>query len=121
MASVGELMQKHAVGVAATAKVSNAVRLMKAAHVSLMPVVEGGRLVGLVTKEVASISGNSTRLVSEVMLKPDLFVEEGMNIEAAADLMIRRHASRVPVINNRNQMLFLGIVTASDIVKEMKK
>ena len=76
MKPVSAVMRRDAVGIEGTEAVSTALELMKNTGISIAPVVSGGRLIGLLTMEIAARSGYSRKTVREVMLRPDAFAEE---------------------------------------------
>jgi CBS domain-containing protein len=121
MQGIRSMIRKHVVGVAKTARVSTALTLMRNSNVSVLPVLDNGRLVGVVTRELAlENSGPETR-VSAVMKRPDMCVEERSSVDQVADKMIKEGVGRLPVVNNRKEMHFVGIVTSTEIVRQMKK
>ncbi len=114
-------MHRHVVGVAKGTRISSALVVMRHARVSLAPVLDKGRLVGLLTKEIVMDGGNRGKRAEEVMLAPDAFVEEGMDLDQAAQILIRSKFSRLPVVDNRGGMHLLGMITATSIVKTLKE
>ncbi len=94
---------------------------MRTARVSVTPVIDGGKLVGMLTRDIASEGSSEGKSVKEVMMKPKAFVEENASLDDVADMMIKTGMSRLPVVNNKRAMHFVGMITATEIVREMKK
>ncbi len=119
MASITSVMHKDIVGVASSAQLKTALSLMKLHRVSLVPVLEGSKLVGILTREKAekklSELGDNAK-VNEAMEAPFAYATEDSSIEEAAKLLIANHITRLPIVNNRKEMVCIGIVTSTDIV-----
>ena len=119
MRLVSAIMHKHVVGVDRSAKVSTALIVMAHSRVSVAPVLQEGRLVGLLTREIAIEKGNSDKEAWQVMLRPQL-IEKSMTIDKAAQLLVRSKLSRLPVIDSMKNMNVVGTVTAASIAKELR-
>ena len=99
-----------------------AARIMKEEDVGVVPVVENGRTVGIVTDRDIVIravaEGGSDRAVREIATKDLVFVKPDMSTRDAAKLMGERQIRRLPVIENDR---LVGIVSLGDLaVKEGK-
>ena len=55
------------------------------------------------------------------MMKPKAFVEEKSNLDDVADMMIKTGFSRLPVVDSKREMHFIGMITATEIVRKMKQ
>ena len=121
MQGIQRMIRRHVVGIAKTASVSTALTLMRNANVSLVPVLDDGRLVGVVTKQQALDNADNNKHVKEVMKGPDVCVFANSSVDEVADKMIKEGVGRLPVVNNKKEMLFLGMITSTEIVREMKK
>jgi CBS domain-containing protein len=100
-----------------------AARIMKEEDTGVVPVVENGRPVGLVTdrdiviRAVAS-GGSCDQKVSEISTKDLIFVKPGDSTKEATRIMAERQIRRLPVVENDR---LVGIVSLGDIaVKEGK-
>ncbi len=72
-------MQKHIVGLSKSTKIETAIKLIERSSVSILPVIEGERLVGLVTREeLEAVSSDIYKEgeVGDVMIKKFKFVCE---------------------------------------------
>lgn len=84
-----------------------------------LPVVEEGKLVGLVTSyDLWKNSGHDNtdqRQVKEVMTTNVLTITPIDKVGTAAELFIDRRFKTLPVVNLRNELK--GVVTAFDVIK----
>ncbi|MDE1851863.1 MAG: CBS domain-containing protein [Candidatus Micrarchaeota archaeon] len=119
MPMISDLMERHIVGVSRSAKIGSVLKLMQTSRVSVMPVLEDGHLVGMVTRKCIETDNGSHSVIGDIMSKP-IFVEENDSHDKAVKEMIGHGISRVPVVNNRKDMHCIGIITSTDIVREMR-
>ena len=120
MVAVKEFMQKHFVGVSRTTKTASALKLAETAKVDLMPVVEDERLYGVVTSASLERNLGEGSEVGRIMDRP-IFIEASARLEDAAAVMIEYGVGRVPVVDSKETMVCVGIVTSTDIVNASKK
>lgn len=118
MRGIKEVMSKHLVGIAKSAKVNTALKLMESAKVTLLPVVQGKKLVGIVTKDVL-LTTFLNKPVGSVMAKP-VFVDENSSMHDAATVMIKKGIARLPIVNSKDEMLCVGIVTSTEIARDIE-
>lgn len=87
--------------------------------VGCLPVVEGNRLVGIVTDRdlaVRAIAENrdlATCLIDDVMTKTVVHVYDDQDIEEAVDLMSSWQVRRLPVLNRQGRLV--GIIALADV------
>jgi CBS domain-containing protein len=110
----------HSVSPATPAR--DAARIMKDEDVGIVPVVEGGRLVGVVTDRdlavrIVAEGRDGTTTVGDVMstgriatCRPD---EE---LDRAMDTMAREQLRRIPIVDERGALV--GIVAQADVVRK---
>lgn len=115
---VGEIANKYIVSVSSDAMAETAQKLMKDSNLSLVPVLEDGRLVGIVTEELLRESGKNTP-IKNVMEKP-VFVEKDKDIDYAIKYVMRYGLPRVPVVDSSIGMVCIGMVTSSELLKAKK-
>jgi IMP dehydrogenase len=86
-------------------------------RISGLPVVEGHRIVGIVTNRDLRFETNLDQPVANIMTKGDrlVTVAEGTDLEDAKGLMHRHRLERVLVVNG--DMELRGLITVKDILK----
>ena len=96
-----------------------AARKMSVHNVSVLPVCEGRKIVGLLTARDLTVRATAqgcdsrTSRVREVMMSPAICGRETQNVNEAADLMQRWQIRRLPVLNRRKHLV--GIVSMRDL------
>jgi len=126
MLYVNSVMQTHIVGVAKSTKLQAAMKLMERSAVPLLPVLYGGTLIGTLTRDeiekaIRSGSEIETTPVERVMKKNFSYVEADMELDDAAKLLVKKHLARVPVVNNSEDMLCVGILSSTEILNAKNK
>lgn len=94
------------------ATVGDALRVMRERGISGLPVVEGERLVGIVTKRDVSFE-SPEKLVEEVMTRELHTAEPDVTIEEAKSRMRAHKVEKLPVISREGRLL--GLITIKDI------
>ena len=99
-----------------------AARIMKEEDVGVVPIVDNGRTVGIVTDRDIVIravaEGGSDRAVREIATTDLVFVKPDSSTREAEKLMSDRQIRRLPVVENGR---LVGIISLGDIaVKEGK-
>src|SRR6478752_7101056 len=86
-------------------------------RISGLPVVEGRRVVGIVTNRDLRFETNLDQPVSNIMTRSDklVTVPEGTELERAKTLMHQHRLERVLVVNGNQELL--GLITVKDIQK----
>jgi CBS domain-containing membrane protein len=121
MISVADFMTKDLVTVRESDDLALAESLLRLGGIRHLPVVNGGRLVGLLTHRDVLRSGQSGRpsartlLVSEIMTRELTTVRPGMGLSQAARLMLERKFGCLPVCDEQGRLV--GIVTEADFVR----
>jgi CBS domain-containing protein len=119
-------MQSHIVGVTRSTKLDAAIKLMERSSVSLLPVMHCGKLVGTVTMEEIKkaldlgLDRDHTN-IDRIMSRKPQFVEADMEIDEAARVMIKNRIARLPVVNNRRDMVCVGIISSTEVLKNRNK
>jgi IMP dehydrogenase len=91
--------------------------LTKRHRISGLPVVDGKRVVGIVTNRDLRFETNLDQPASSIMTKGDrlVTVPEGTDLERAKALMHRHRLERVLVVNSAMELR--GLITVKDILK----
>jgi IMP dehydrogenase len=97
--------------------VRDAIELQRANKISGLPVVEGKRVVGIVTNRDLRFETRFDAPIREIMTPRDrlVTVREGATLEEAKALMHRHRLERVLVIDGHDELR--GLVTVKDITK----
>lgn len=87
--------------------------------ISGVPVIEHGKLVGIVTNRDVRFESNLDQPVRNVMTNKEnlVTIKEGDSIEKAKDLMHQHRIERVLVVNDNFELR--GLVTVKDIIKNV--
>jgi CBS domain-containing protein len=125
---VADIMAPHVVTVAPDDDLELAEQAMEAAHLHHLPVVSGGRLVGLIARAdirsaeastLADVSpGERQELkrlirVEEVMSRAVVSIERDAPAQLAADLLARHGFGGLPVIDGER---VVGLITQRDFL-----
>ena len=131
MNTVAETMTTDVLSVDPQNSVATAIRLMRTGQLRRLPVVEDGKLVGIVTSgDVRRITGMSSVVrdpsgdnflwqhipVANVMTSDVITTSPDTLIADAARLMIERKISGLPVVENGR---LVGILTTSDLLEAL--
>ncbi len=148
---VSEIMTKDPITVSADDQVRVAARLLRGNKIGGLPVIDGDRLVGIVTesdiialletgrlsddlwlpspleiievpvRELVNWEKTRTALthigdkkIREIMSHPVITIEETVDIEEAASVMLSHKIARLPVVRDGH---LVGIVARADIVR----
>src|SRR5687768_14656277 len=85
---------------------------------SSFPVVEGGKLAGIVTGRDLRSVDNAELPIGEVMTKELITVSEGFSSEDARRLMQKHRKEKLPVVNARGELV--GLLTRRDLEKHAR-
>lgn len=94
-----------------------AVQLMRQYSISGVPiVVEGNRLVGIITNRDLQFETDLDRPISEVMTSKDLVTAPvGTSLDEAEAILHRNRIEKLPVVDEQGQLR--GLITVKDIFK----
>ncbi|MFO1322119.1 MAG: IMP dehydrogenase [Burkholderiales bacterium] len=97
--------------------VRDVLALTRQHRISGLPVVEGGRVVGIVTNRDLRFETNLDQPARNIMTPKDrlVTVREGATLEEAMELLHRHRLERVLVVNGELQLK--GLITVKDILK----
>jgi IMP dehydrogenase len=108
---------KDPITIPPTMSVREVLALTHQHKISGLPVVDGKKVVGIVTNRDLRFETNLDQPVSAIMTKGEklVTVAEGTELEQAKELMHRHRLERVLVVNNRFELK--GLITVKDILK----
>jgi CBS domain-containing protein len=120
---IREMMTKETRTVSPETPVIEAAGLMRIHDIGVVPVVEGERIVGMLTDRdivlqvVADGDDPRTTKVSEVMSTGSISVFEDQNVEEAVELMQKYQVRRLPVLDRGSKVV--GIISLGDIAVDV--
>ena len=118
--SIQEAMTSSPTTVEPTTTVQEAARTMKAEDVGSLPIVEGDKLVGVITDRdltiriIAEGKGLDTP-VADVASKDVATIDPQQSLEEAARLMASNQVRRLPVVEEDGKLV--GILAQADIAQ----
>ncbi|MCC6962616.1 MAG: IMP dehydrogenase [candidate division Zixibacteria bacterium] len=99
--------------------VADAITLMERYSISGIPVVQGGRLVGILTNRDLRFHPSLDTMVSAVMTKNNLItVPEGTTPEQAKEILHEHRIEKLPIVDEN--MNLKGMITFKDIMKKLQ-
>ncbi|MBN2231839.1 MAG: CBS domain-containing protein [Deltaproteobacteria bacterium] len=128
---VCEVMNREVITVSPTARVCDVIELFHQQNITGVPVMDGDRLAGVISKKdilplVASfdidyetierLKRTCSYFVADYMQKEVISVPPVEAIESCAMIMINNNINRLPVVENN---CLVGIVTRGDILKAL--
>ncbi len=108
---------KEPISITPTMSVREVLGITRKHHISGLPVLEGGRVVGIVTNRDLRFETHLDQPVKNIMTPREklVTVKEGASLEEAKALMHRHRLERVLVINGDWELR--GLMTVKDILK----
>ena len=111
--------------VSANDSLSDVARIMKSQDTGVVPVVDGKKIVGLITDRDIVVRGiaegrdiGGTK-VNELMTTSVRTVREDANVDDVINMMSSAEIRRVPVVNSSDELV--GIISIGDISAEGNK
>lgn len=118
---VNQYMSRTVLTVTPDTEFHRALDLMRSRGVHHLPVIDAGRVVGLVAERdlllAAANFGSSEVPVGEIMSQPAVCVAETAQLKEAARLLVEKHIGSLPVLDSKGGLV--GIITETDIFKIM--
>ena len=115
---VGEWMERELVTIDRKTTIQGAISLMKKHSIRHLPVIEEGRLVGLVTegdmRQVFVASLIEELSIDDVVIKDPITVKVDTEIDDAARVIYYNKIGGLPVVDEGQGLL--GIITVADIM-----
>ena len=112
-------MSAPAIALTAGVTAASALAFMEKRKVRRLPVVEDGRLVGIVTK--SDLLGTAKKhaavtTIANVMTRKPFTVQQEETLETAASLMLKQKVSGLPVLDGDR---LVGVITESDLFRAL--
>jgi CBS domain-containing protein len=105
--------------------IRDAARIMKDQDTGVVPVVDGKKIIGLITDRDIVVRGIAEGKnldgvkVDELMTKSVRSVREDADVNEALNMMTSAEVRRVPVVNRRDEIV--GIVSIGDIASDSRQ
>jgi CBS domain-containing protein len=122
MKSIRDAMTSNPRNVEPDTSVVDAAKLMKSEDVGSLPVLDGDRLVGMVTDRDIAIrvvaEGNDPRTVTvaEIASRDLVTIDPQQNLDEALRLMAQHQVRRLPVVEEDGRLV--GILAQADVAQE---
>ena len=111
---VKDYMTKNVINVTPDTKTDDVINLMKESRHNSYPVVDNGKLVGMITA-FDIISKEWADTVKDLMTRKLVVANQDLTINDASRVMFRRGISRMPVVDGNGALV--GIITNTDMVR----
>ncbi|MCB0403716.1 MAG: IMP dehydrogenase [Bdellovibrionales bacterium] len=100
-------------------QVGDALELKRKHGISGLPVIDDGRLVGIVTNRDLRFEENLNRKIRDLMTPSDRLITgpEATTIEEAIRLMHKHRVEKLPIVDNKGHLA--GLITIKDIEKSI--
>jgi acetoin utilization protein AcuB len=123
-------MSKPAITIDADASMHDAIKLLKDHNIKMLPVMEKGNLVGIVTdrdiKRASASDATSLEIhellyliskikIREIMTKNPITVPQDYTVEETAEILLKHNISGVPVVDQFSDVI--GTITQNDIFR----
>lgn len=96
-------------------KVGDALALMKENKIGGIPVVEGSKLIGIVTNRDLRFQKDMGRSIEDVMTKENLITINRSDISNASSRLADNKIEKLPVVDDNGDLV--GLITYKDIMK----
>ncbi|MDD1689320.1 MAG: IMP dehydrogenase [Methanoregula sp.] len=113
-----ELIERDVLYVEDTATVSDAEHLMQQYNIGGVPVVDKGKIIGIVSRRdvraIVQKSGNEK--ITTIMTKKPIVAGEDITAEKALEIMYTNKVERLPVVSGKGKLI--GIITMQDLLEK---
>jgi CBS domain-containing protein len=117
--TIQDAMTSNPTTITAETSLEEAAQLMKNEDVGALPIVDGERLVGMVTDRDIAIrgvaEGRTSATVGEIASKDVVTIDPQQGLEEAARLMAEHQVRRLPVCEEDGRLV--GILAQADVAQ----
>jgi IMP dehydrogenase len=96
-------------------KIGDALAIMERHHISGLPVVSDGRLVGILTNRDLRFEKRLDKLVREVMTKNVITARPGIQLDDAKEILQAHRIEKLPLVDEQHRLR--GLITVKDMDK----
>ncbi len=93
--------------------IRDARRIMEEHHISGLPVLEGDRLVGILTRRDLKFQGRDEQKVHQVMTRNLVTAPEGTSLDQAKAILFEAKVEKLPLVDDQGRLV--GLITMRDI------
>jgi IMP dehydrogenase len=113
-----ELIERKVLSVSPDASVAEVERMMIEHGIGGVPVIEGGKIVGIVSRrDVRAIAARrGTERVRMIMTQNPITAGEGITMDQALEIMYTNKVERLPVVDESGHLI--GIITMQDLLEK---
>ncbi|HVN73800.1 MAG TPA: IMP dehydrogenase [Methanoregula sp.] len=113
-----ELIERDVLFVEENATVADAERLMQQYSIGGVPVVDKGKIIGIVSRRDvrAIVSRQGEENIKTIMTKKPIVAGDSITAEKALEIMYTNKVERLPVVDRKGKLL--GIITMQDILEK---
>ncbi len=123
-------MSKPAITIDTGASMNDAIKLLKNNNIKMLPVMEKGKLVGIVTdrdlKRASASDATSLEIhellyliteikIKKIMTKNPITVPQDYTVEETAEILLKHNISGVPVVDQYHDVV--GTITQNDLFR----
>lgn len=119
--SVSDVMRPCSVFVSSRDLATRARAIMRSTGLRSLPVIDGGRLEGLITsREVMHVTSTRSNVpVAGLMLPSSLIITPSTELVALAKQMVELEISDVPVVQSYSNRTVIGLVRLDDVLRRI--
>ena len=113
-----ELIERDVLYVESSATVSDAERIMNQYSIGGVPVIEKGKIIGIVSRRDvrAIVQKRGDEMITAIMTKKPIVADENITSEKALEIMYTNKVERLPVVDKTGRLI--GIITMQDILEK---
>lgn len=108
-------MIRDPVTVSPEQRIGDALAIMQRHHISGLPVVADGRLVGILTSRDLRFEKRLDKSVREVMTQNVITANPSITLEAAKEILQRHRIEKLPLVDDHHRLR--GLITVKDMDK----
>ncbi len=99
-------------------KIGEALQIMDQQRISGFPIIEGKRLVGILTHRDLRFQKNREKAVREIMTQKVITAPVGISLEKAKEILQEHRIEKLPVVDAQGNLT--GLITIKDIENTMR-
>ncbi len=98
--------------------ISEAIKIMNERRIAGLPVVDGKKLVGILTSRDVRFFKDDKKLVKDIMTENVITAKENISLEDALEIMAQKKIEKLPLVDDQGNLV--GLITAKDIIKRQQ-